>query len=75
MSDQIGKNEMGGACRTMGVRGKVHTMFWWRDLKERDHVEDTGIDEMILLKWIFKRWEHVSTNPEYQPLNLAVPYR
>jgi hypothetical protein len=55
MSDQIRKNKMGAACSTMGVRVEVHTGFWWSDLKKRGHVEDTGVNEMILLKWIFRR--------------------
>jgi len=74
MSDQIRKNEMGGACSTMGVREEVHTGFWWGDLKKRGHVEDTDVDEMTLLKWIFRRLENVSMNPAYQPLNLVASY-
>ena len=35
--------------------GQMHTGFWWRDLKERDHSEDLGVDGMIILKWIFKK--------------------
>jgi hypothetical protein len=38
------------------VRGEVHTGFWWGDLREGDHLEDPGIDERIILKWIFKKW-------------------
>jgi hypothetical protein len=30
----------------------VHTGVWWRDLKERDHVEDIGVDGRIIVKWI-----------------------
>jgi len=26
------------------VRGEVRTEFWWGSLRERDHLEDPGID-------------------------------
>jgi hypothetical protein len=29
-----------------------HTKFWSKTLKERDHQEDTGVDERIILKRI-----------------------
>jgi hypothetical protein len=38
------------------VRGKVHTGFWWGDVREGDHLEDPGVDR-IILKWIFKKWD------------------
>jgi hypothetical protein len=35
----------------------VHTGFCWRDLREGDHLGDTGVDGRILLKWILKWWD------------------
>jgi len=34
--------------------GEVHTVFWWGDVLEGDHLEDPGTDRRIL-KWIFKK--------------------
>jgi len=42
---------MGGACSTY-VGGKVYTGFWWVNLKERDHFEDPGVNERIILRSI-----------------------
>ena len=36
---------------------EVHREFWWRDLMERDHLENLGVDSRIILKWIFKKWD------------------
>ena len=35
--------------------GEVHTRFWWGNMRERDHLEDTGLDGRIILKWNFRR--------------------
>jgi hypothetical protein len=32
----------------------MHTEFWWRNLREGDHLEDPGVDGGIILKWIAK---------------------
>ena len=32
------------------VRGEVHAGFWWGNLREREHLEDVGVDERIILK-------------------------
>jgi hypothetical protein len=33
----------------------VYTEFWWEKLRERGHLEDPGVDERIMLRWIFKK--------------------
>jgi hypothetical protein len=33
---------------------KVHTGFWWGDLRQGDHFGDPGIDGRIILTWIFR---------------------
>ena len=35
----------------------MRTGFWWGNLKEKDHLEDTGKDGGIILKRIFKEWD------------------
>jgi hypothetical protein len=36
-------------------KGEVHRGIWWRNLRERGHMEDIGIDGRIILKLIFKK--------------------
>jgi hypothetical protein len=36
-------------------RGEVYTGFCWKDPRERDPLEDLGIDGMIILKWTLKK--------------------
>jgi hypothetical protein len=38
--------ERRGACRIL-----------WENQRKGDHLEDPGIDERILLKWIFDKWD------------------
>jgi len=35
----------------------VHTGFGWGNLMERDHLEEPGICERIILKEIFRKWD------------------
>ena len=30
-------------------RGEVHIGFWWGNLRERDHLEDLGVDAIVIL--------------------------
>jgi hypothetical protein len=31
---------------------EVYTGSWWENVRERDHFEDPGIDERIILRWM-----------------------
>jgi len=44
---------MGGACSTYG--GELYTGFWRRNLRERNNLEDPGVDGRIILRWIFRK--------------------
>jgi len=38
-------------------RGEVYTGFWRGNMKERDHLGDSGVDGRIILRWIFRYWD------------------
>ena len=42
-----------GLVAHMGER-MVHAGFWWGNLRGSDHFKDLGVDERMILKWIFK---------------------
>jgi hypothetical protein len=44
-----------GACSTYGERKGVYRV-WSGNLRERDHLEHTGVDGRIILRWIFRKW-------------------
>jgi len=37
-------------------RREVYTGFCWGNMREKGHLEDPGVDETILLRWIFMMW-------------------
>jgi hypothetical protein len=39
------------------IKYEVYTGFWWGNLKERDHLEDPGVDGRIILRLICKKWD------------------
>jgi len=41
-----------GHVAGMGDRRCAYRV-WWRDLRERNHLEDLGINEKVILKFIF----------------------
>jgi len=38
-------------------RVEVYIGFWWGNLRERDHLEDQGVDGRMILRWIFRTWD------------------
>jgi hypothetical protein len=38
-------------------REEVIAGFWWGNLRERDHLEDPGVNGRIILRWIFRKWD------------------
>jgi len=38
------------------VTRKADTGIWWENLRERDYLEDPGVNGNIILRWIFRKW-------------------
>jgi len=38
-------------------REEAYTGFWWRNLRKRDHLGHPGVDDRIILRWIFRKWD------------------
>jgi hypothetical protein len=39
------------------ARGEVYTGLWWENLRERDHLEDPGLDRRRIIRLIFRKWD------------------
>ena len=48
---------MDWTCSAYGGTGEAYAGFWCGSLKERDHLGDPDVDGMIILRWIFKKWD------------------
>jgi hypothetical protein len=35
----------------------MYTGFWWENLRERDHVEESNVDGRKIFRWIFRKWD------------------
>jgi hypothetical protein len=40
----------------VGYVAHMRTQFWLESLKEGDDLEDLGVDERIILKFILRKW-------------------
>ena len=38
-------------------RGEEYTGFWWGNLRERNHLVDSGVDGRIIVRWIFGKYD------------------
>jgi len=56
LGDKNEKNELGGACSTLGESGGVYRVLLGNP-KERDNLEDPGVEGRIILRWVFRKWE------------------
>jgi len=37
--------------------GEAYTGFWWGNLRVRDHLGNPGVDGMLILRCIFRKWD------------------
>ena len=53
---QIEKNKRSVACSMYGGEERCIQVFFWggRNLREGNHLEESGVDGRIILRWIFR---------------------
>jgi len=62
LGDEIKKNEKGEACSTYGRQERCKG-FWWKNLGDRDHLENLGLCGKITLKWNFRLIQIIHLTP------------
>ena len=55
--DKIGKNEVGGACGTYGKKERCDRVLVGKTLSKRGNLEEPDVNERIILRWIFRKWD------------------
>ena len=55
-------------------RETVHSGFWWGNPRERHHLEDPGVDGMIILKWIFRNCDGTWTGLMWLRIGTGGPF-
>jgi hypothetical protein len=45
-----------GNVATVGERKGVYRV-WWENVRERNHLEDPGVGDRIILNRIFRKWD------------------
>jgi len=45
----------------MGEKKNIHKFLWYGNMKERVHLEDIDVDGRIVLKWILRKWDGMTS--------------
>ena len=48
---------MGGTCSMYGEEERCIQSLGGGNMRERDYLEDPGIDGSVISKWIFRKWD------------------
>ena len=54
-SEKARRMRWAGHVASMG-RGEVYAGVSWGSLRERDHLEDSDVDGILILRWVFSKW-------------------